>query len=186
MVSTTGEEYAYYELDADLVPVRRELPAALAPTVALIDENCEPALCTVLFVAGAGGSLRAGVTANPVRLTRAVQAHVTRLTCGGAPVYVWPGGGITFMVDVTAPARGRLRLRADAGAGRAARVHHGPRRLPRARRPRPGDPLARRHRCATAASTRPPAPGGARAMNGPQAAGCPTGGGCTSSTARST
>jgi len=23
------------------------------------------------------------------------------VTCGGAPVYVWPGGGITFMVDVT-------------------------------------------------------------------------------------
>ena len=56
---------------------------------------------TVLFMAGAGGSLRAGVTANPVRLTRAVQDATTRLTCGGAPVYVWPGGGITFMVDVT-------------------------------------------------------------------------------------
>jgi hypothetical protein len=23
------------------------------------------------------------------------------VTCGGAPVFVWPGGGITFMVDVT-------------------------------------------------------------------------------------
>jgi hypothetical protein len=101
MVSTTGEQWGYCELDEGLVPVRRELPAALAPTVALIDENCEPSLCTVLFMAGAGGSLRAGVTANPVRLTRAVQARATRLTSGGAPVYVWPGGGITFMVDVT-------------------------------------------------------------------------------------
>jgi hypothetical protein len=26
---------------------------------------------------------------------------VTRLTSGGAETYVWPGGGITFMVDVT-------------------------------------------------------------------------------------
>ena len=26
---------------------------------------------------------------------------LTRVTSGGAPVYVWPGGGITFMVDVT-------------------------------------------------------------------------------------
>ena len=26
---------------------------------------------------------------------------LTRVTCGGAPVYVWPGGGITFMVDVS-------------------------------------------------------------------------------------
>jgi hypothetical protein len=50
---------------------------------------------------GAGGSLRAGVTENPVRLTRSVRDALTRVTCGGAPVYVWPGGGITFMVDVS-------------------------------------------------------------------------------------
>ena len=50
---------------------------------------------------GAGGSLRAGVTENPVRLTRSVKDALTRVTCGGAPAYVWPGGGITFMVDVT-------------------------------------------------------------------------------------
>jgi hypothetical protein len=30
-----------------------------------------------------------------------VQAQQTTVTCGGAPVYVWPGGGITLMVDVT-------------------------------------------------------------------------------------
>ena len=52
-------------------------------------------------MAGAGGSLRAGVTDNPVRLTRSVKDALTRVTSGGAPVYVWPGGGITFMVDVT-------------------------------------------------------------------------------------
>jgi hypothetical protein len=66
-----------------------------------IGENCEPALCSVLFMGGAGGSLRAGVTENPVRLTRSVRQALTRVTCGGAPVFVWPGGGITFMVDVT-------------------------------------------------------------------------------------
>jgi 6-hydroxynicotinate reductase len=52
-------------------------------------------------MAGAGGSLRAGATENPVLLTRAVQAGRARVTSGGAPVYVWPGGGITYMVDVT-------------------------------------------------------------------------------------
>jgi hypothetical protein len=50
---------------------------------------------------GAGGSLRAGVTDNPVRLTRSVKDALTSVTSGGAPVYVWPGGGITYMVDVT-------------------------------------------------------------------------------------
>ena len=100
MVSTTGEEFAYYELDAALTPQPREIPEVLLPSVRLIDENCEPSLCTVLFMGGAGGSLRAGVTQNPVRLTRSVQAGRTRLTSGGADTYVWPGGGITFMVDV--------------------------------------------------------------------------------------
>jgi len=41
------------------------------------------------------------VTENPVRLTHSVRDALTRVTCGGAPVYVWPGGGITFMADVT-------------------------------------------------------------------------------------
>ncbi|QYK41998.1 MAG: 6-hydroxynicotinate reductase [Paracoccaceae bacterium] len=101
MVSTTGEEFAWYELDDSLVPQPKPLPDHLIPTVRLIDENCEPSRCTVLFMGGAGGSLRAGVTRNPVRLTQSVQAGETRLTSGGAACYVWPGGGITFMVDVT-------------------------------------------------------------------------------------
>jgi hypothetical protein len=101
MVSTTGEHHAYYELDESLRPVETELPAALRDSVARIKENCEPALTTVLFMGGAGGSLRAGVTENPVRLTHSVRDALTRVTCGGAPVYVWPGGGITFMVNVS-------------------------------------------------------------------------------------
>ena len=49
---------------------------------------------------GAGGSLRAGATDNPVLLTRAVQSGRARVTSGGAQVLLWPGGGITYMVDV--------------------------------------------------------------------------------------
>ncbi|MFX4220395.1 MAG: 6-hydroxynicotinate reductase [Thalassobaculum sp.] len=101
MVSTTGEDSAYFELDEGLNLVARPMPKPLEVVVDRIGENCEPALCTVLFMGGAGGSLRAGVTENPVRLTRSVQSMITRVTCGGAPVYVWPGGGITLMVDVT-------------------------------------------------------------------------------------
>ena len=100
MVSTTGEQFGYYILDDTLTPRPHPVPATLKTTVDLIAENCEPALCTVLFMGGAGGSLRAGVTKNPVRLTRSVQAQTTTLTCGGAPAYIWPGGGITMMVDV--------------------------------------------------------------------------------------
>ncbi len=101
MVSTTGEQAAYYVLDDDLAPRPQPMPEALQPSVDLIAENCEPALCTVMFQAGAGGSLRSGVTRNPVHLTRAVQSGRVHVTAGGAETFVWPGGGITFMVDVT-------------------------------------------------------------------------------------
>ena len=101
MVSTTGEDSAFYVLDDELKPVQQEMPAVLQTVVERIGENCEPALASVVFMAGAGGSLRAGVTENPVRLTRSVRDLLTRVTCGGAPAYIWPGGGITLMVDVT-------------------------------------------------------------------------------------
>ena len=100
MVSTTGEQFGYYVLDDDLQPIEQPLPDALQRSVSLIDENCEAALCTVLFMGGAGGSLRSGVTNNPIRLTQSVSAKATQLTCGGAQTYIWPGGGITMMVDV--------------------------------------------------------------------------------------
>jgi hypothetical protein len=102
MVSTTGEDTAYFRLDQQLRPVAEEMPAAVRKVVDRIGENCEPALTTVLFMAGAGGSLRAGVTENPIRLTRSVRDALVRVTSGGAPVFIWPGGGITYMVDVAA------------------------------------------------------------------------------------
>ena len=101
MTSTTGEDALYCILDEDLLPRPADMPAAVRTVVDRIGENCEPSLCSVLFMAGAGGSLRAGVTENPVLLTRSVAKGETRVTMGGAPVHVWPGGGITVMADVT-------------------------------------------------------------------------------------
>jgi hypothetical protein len=99
-VSTTGDHHAWYVLDDALVPRPAPMPAEVMKVVERIGENCEPSVATVLFVAGAGGSLRAGVTENPVLLTRSIKDLLTRVTVGGAPAYVWPGGGITVMVDV--------------------------------------------------------------------------------------
>ncbi len=101
LVSTTGEDALYCVLDEALRPVPAPMPEAVRAVVDRIGENCEPSLCSVLFMAGAGGSLRAGVTENPVLLTRSVARGETRVTLGGAPAYIWPGGGITVMVDVT-------------------------------------------------------------------------------------
>ena len=100
MVSTTGEHAAWFVLDEALQPQPAPLPAAVQAVVDRIGENCEPALTTVLFIGGAGGSLRAGVTDNPIQLTQAIKRALVNVSCGGAPAYVWPGGGITVMVDV--------------------------------------------------------------------------------------
>ena len=100
MTSTTGEHAVWYELDAQLVPREKPMPEVVRKVVERIGENCEPSLTSVVFLAGAGGSLRAGVTENPILLTRAIKQALVNVTCGGAPAYVWPGGGITVMTDV--------------------------------------------------------------------------------------
>jgi len=100
MVSTTGRQWGYFELDDELVPRPAGEPGAVRASAERVAENCEPSVSSVLFMGGAGGSLRAGVTENPVGLTRAVRRALSHVSCGGAAAYVWPGGGITVMVDV--------------------------------------------------------------------------------------
>lgn len=100
MTSTTGEHASWYVLDEGLRPVEASMPQGVRRIVDRIGENCEPSLASVLFLGGAGGSLRAGVTENPVLLTRSIKQALVNVTCGGAPAYVWPGGGITVMADV--------------------------------------------------------------------------------------
>jgi hypothetical protein len=100
MTSTTGEHASWYVLDEQLIPREQPMPEVIRAVVERIGVNCEPSLTTVLFLGGAGGSLRAGATENPVLLTRAIKDALVNVTCGGAPAYVWPGGGITVMVDV--------------------------------------------------------------------------------------
>ena len=100
MTSTTGEHSAWFVLDEHLQPQAADMPGEVRQVVERIGENCEPSLVSVLFLGGAGGSLRSGVTDNPIQLTRAVKQALVNVSCGGAPAYVWPGGGITLMVDV--------------------------------------------------------------------------------------
>ncbi len=100
LTSTTGEDAFYCVLNEALEPVEAKMPTAVAAVVDRIGENCEPSLCSVLFMAGAGGSLRAGITRNPIQLTHSVAKSQSRITMAGAPVYIYPGGGITVMVDI--------------------------------------------------------------------------------------
>ena len=53
-----------------------------------------------MYYAGVGGSARAGVTVDPIRITKAVHRGDANLTIAGAPTFIMPGGGITFLADV--------------------------------------------------------------------------------------
>ena len=57
MVSTTGEQSAYYVLNDELQAMPAPLPAELQISVERIAENCEPSLCSVLFMGGCWGLL---------------------------------------------------------------------------------------------------------------------------------
>ena len=140
MVSTTGEQFAYYELDETLKPVEKPFPERLQK-VGRADR----------------GQLRAGAVHGAVRRRRRRLAAGRRGrepgqsdALGAGPEDLCDGrrraglclAGRRHHADGRrdAGAGKRLRLCADAGAGRADRVHAAPRRLSGARRPRRGDP----------------------------------------------
>ncbi len=83
-----------------------ELTPGARTAVDAIAETCQKARTSAVYVGGAGGSARAGVVKYPLRLTRAVHSRKAVLTCGGASVFILPGGGITFYVDVEQVQRG--------------------------------------------------------------------------------
>ena len=76
------------------------IPEEAAKAVAELADTCQESRVSAIYCGGSGGSARAGVTRYPIKLTRAVHAMKARLTVGGAPTFILPGGGINFMVDV--------------------------------------------------------------------------------------
>lgn len=107
ITETTAERAAMFRLreNGKFVPIK--LPPKAKRAVEMIASNCEPSRVSAIFVGGSGGSARAGVTRIPVKLNRAIHQNRARLTVGGAPTYILPGGGITFLVDVE-----KVRVRA--------------------------------------------------------------------------
>jgi Pyruvate/2-oxoacid:ferredoxin oxidoreductase delta subunit len=100
VTETTGQNGAMFEVGGkgQLRPV--SLSEEAQKILRVIEESCEPSLVSAIYTAGTGGSARAGVSRYPIKLTRAIHAGKANLTVGGAPTFVMPGGGISFMVDV--------------------------------------------------------------------------------------
>ena len=100
ITESTAERAVMYELDKVGRLSQIELAPQAKEAVDMISSNAEAAKVSAIFVAGTGGSARGGVTRHPVKLTQAIHQNKAKLTVGGAPVYVLPGGGINFLVDV--------------------------------------------------------------------------------------
>ena len=100
ITETTGRKSILLELgcDGDLLEISMTREARQA--VSELADSCQESRVSAVYCGGSGGSARAGVTRYPIKLTRAVHAMKARLTVGGAPTFVLPGGGINFMVDV--------------------------------------------------------------------------------------
>lgn len=100
VTETTGHQSALLEVQPTGEIKEIAMTADAKAVVDLIADNCEEAGVAALYVGGTGGSARAGVTTYPIKLSKAVHKGDVKLTIGGAPTYILPGGGINFMVDV--------------------------------------------------------------------------------------
>jgi len=100
ITETTAEHAAMFRLKRNGRFEEIGLAAEAERAVEMIASTCEPSRVSAIFVGGSGGSARAGVTRIPVKLNQAIHQNRAKLTVGGAPTYILPGGGITFLVDV--------------------------------------------------------------------------------------
>ena len=100
ITETTAERAAMFRLREDGKFTQIELTPKAKIAVEVIASNCQLSRVSAIFIGGSGGSARAGVTKIPVKLNQAIHQNRAKLTVGGAPTYILPGGGITFLVDV--------------------------------------------------------------------------------------
>lgn len=100
VTETTGQKAALLEVQKDGSVKEIPMLEEVLKVVKLISDTCEESRVSVIYTGGTGGSARGGVTVFPKKLTDAVHNEEIRMTVAGAPVFVLPGGGINFMVDV--------------------------------------------------------------------------------------
>ena len=100
ITETTAERAVLFRLEANGEFVSINLTPKAKTAVEMIASSSQPSRVSAMFIGGAGGSARAGVTQIPIKLNEAIHSNRAKLTVGGAPTYILPGGGITFLVDV--------------------------------------------------------------------------------------
>ncbi len=101
VTETTGRKAGLLEIQEDGSVKEIDMTPEVRAVADLITETCETSSVSVIYTGGTGGSARAGVTTYPKKLTEAVHNDEVRMSIAGVPVFILPGGGINFMVDVS-------------------------------------------------------------------------------------
>ncbi len=98
---------AYLVLDDNLVPQKKPFPAELENMLGFMRGYCEQSKVNALYVGGLGGGVRGALhkSHNP-EIVKAVRDGRIKLTAGGQPTFIMPGGNLVFMVDVENMPRG--------------------------------------------------------------------------------
>ncbi len=109
ITETTGRNVAFYRMKKGALAKEEPTPEA-KKFISVLGDSCEFSTVSAVFTAGVGGSARAGVTKNPIKLTRAVHEGRVAITIGGARPFIFPGGGINFLVDVGKIKHGSIYL----------------------------------------------------------------------------
>ncbi len=99
VTETTGRNFEFFRAKDGRFIKEKATPEAMR-FIEVLRDTCEYSRVSAVFAAGVGGSARAGVTKNPIKLTKAVHGGRVAVTIGGARPFIFPGGGINFLVDV--------------------------------------------------------------------------------------
>jgi 6-hydroxynicotinate reductase len=99
ITETTGQRFGFFRFTNGRF---QEYPISTEAMrfIEVLRGSCEQSRVSAVFAAGVGGSARAGVTKNPIQLTKAVHQGRVSITIGGVRPFIFPGGGINFLVDV--------------------------------------------------------------------------------------
>ena len=77
------------------------IPDQILTILDQLREMSEPSRVSALYVGGIGGGVRRSLSRDmPLKVSQAIADGKIVVTCGGAPVFILPGGGINFFVNV--------------------------------------------------------------------------------------
>ena len=97
VTETTAERAGYFELDENLEPVEKPIPADVEGVLEFIRNNCEDCCVNITAVACVGGGVRNVLSAQgPMKVNEALRSGKVMFTMCGQPGYILPGGGITI------------------------------------------------------------------------------------------